>query len=345
MYFLLFFRIAMLVAACLLAIQGIAWQKSSMMLLTLSLGILGTILLFYGMRALISLLIAVGKSNVPLRVFNFRQIQENVVQQSTSLAISSMLILAALCCFGAGIGIANTSTKLNTHILDYTFAVSTNIALDKEPEPELVFPSVQTLLKENGLEDQFAKLFQMREGRINTTERTDEVFVLDAVIDEISRLPQSKDRDALLNNLGYAGLKDVLTDYELLLEEKHFVIKNEVKEERVFTDRRGLQFILGQIISNVIKYSTDSPMLIISTQHTVRDIILSITDNGSGVKSYDPPYIFQKGFTGDSTSNRNKATGMGLYLTKKMADDLNLRLDVESEYNRFFKISIFFPVS
>lgn len=142
-----------------------------------------------------------------------------------------------------------------------------------------------------------------------------------------------------------ALLKDVLTDYELLLEEKHFVIKNEVKEERVFTDRRGLQFILGQIISNVIKYSTDSPMLIISTQHTVRDIILSITDNGSGVKSYDLPYIFQKGFTGDSTSNRNKATGMGLYLTKKMADDLNLRLDVESEYNRFFKISIFFPVS
>ena len=42
-----------------------------MMLLTLSLGILGQILLFYGMRALISLLIAVGKSNVPLRVFNF----------------------------------------------------------------------------------------------------------------------------------------------------------------------------------------------------------------------------------------------------------------------------------
>lgn len=40
------FGIAMLVAAYLLAIQGIAWQKSSMMLLTLSLGILGTILLF-----------------------------------------------------------------------------------------------------------------------------------------------------------------------------------------------------------------------------------------------------------------------------------------------------------
>lgn len=139
-------------------------------------------------------------------------------------------------------------------------------------------------------------------------------------------------------------LKDVLADYEPLLEEKHFVIKNEVKEEQVFTDRRGLQFMLGQIISNVIKYSTDNPMLTISTQHTTREIILSITDNGSGVKSYDLPYIFQKGFTGDSANNRNKATGMGLYLTKKMADDLNLKLDVQSEYNSFFKISIRFPI-
>lgn len=139
-------------------------------------------------------------------------------------------------------------------------------------------------------------------------------------------------------------LKDVLADYEPLLEEKHFVIKNEVKEEQVFTDRRGLQFMLGQIISNVIKYSTDNPMLTTSTQHTTREIILSITDNGSGVKSYDLPYIFQKGFTGDSANNRNKATGMGLYLTKKMADDLNLKLDVQSEYNSFFKISIRFPI-
>lgn len=139
-------------------------------------------------------------------------------------------------------------------------------------------------------------------------------------------------------------LKDVIADYEPLLEEKHFVIKNEVKEEHVFTDRRGLQFMLGQIISNVIKYSTDNPMLTISTQHTTREIILSITDNGSGVKSYDLPYIFQKGFTGDSANNRNKATGMGLYFTKKMADDLNLKLDVQSEYNSFFKISIRFPI-
>ena len=158
-----------------------------------------------------------------------------------------------------------------------------------------------------------------------------------------ARLKSTKDYRFEELNLQYL-LEEVLTDYAPLLEEKQFTVQNEIGAETVFTDRRGFQFILGQIISNAIKYSTDAPMLIISLDRTVSEIVLSITDNGIGVKDYDLPYIFQKGFTGDSTDSRNKATGMGLYLTKKMADDLNLKLDVESEYNRFFKISIYFPI-
>ena len=71
--------------------------------------------------------------------------------------------------------------------------------------------------------------------------------------------------------------------------------------------------------------------------------ILSVEDNGIGVKKYNLPYIFQKGFTGDSTDSRKKATGMGLYLVKKMADDLNLHLEAASQWGKGFKIVIFFP--
>lgn len=211
--------IAMLVVAYAMAIQGIAWQKPTMMLLTLLVGILGTISLFYGMRSFISLIIKVGKTNGTLRIFNFRQIQENVVQQSTSLAISSLLILAGLCCFGAGIGIANISSGLNTHMLDYTFSVSSNIALGQEPAPKQIFPTVQTVLRESKLDNRFSKLFQIREGRINTTDKTDRVFVMDFVSDALGRLPQSKDRDILLNNLSNAGYPHVicLSDYNNLL--------------------------------------------------------------------------------------------------------------------------------
>ena len=131
--------------------------------------------------------------------------------------------------------------------------------------------------------------------------------------------------------------------YAPLLEEKQFVIINKLQSETVYTDRRGLQFMLGQIVSNAIKYSSDSPMLTISMIHSEIADVLSVEDNGIGVKKYDLPYIFQKGFTGDSTDSRKKATGIGLYLVKKMADDLNLRLEAASPWEKGFKIVIFFP--
>ena len=138
-------------------------------------------------------------------------------------------------------------------------------------------------------------------------------------------------------------LGEVLKDYAPLLEEKQFVIFNKLQAETVYTDRRGLQFMMGQIVSNAIKYSSDSPMLTIDITYSETSDVLSVEDNGIGVKQYDLPYIFQKGFTGDSTDSRKKATGMGLYLTKKMADDLNLRLEAASQWGKGFKIVIFFP--
>lgn len=138
-------------------------------------------------------------------------------------------------------------------------------------------------------------------------------------------------------------IEDVLTDYAPLLEEKRFQIHNQVPCAKVFTDRRGIQFVLGQIISNAIKYSASNPELTLTLDQSQAVDILCIRDNGIGVRSCDLPYIFEKGFTGDSADSRKKATGMGLYFSKKMADDLNLRLEVQSEWGKGFALSICFP--
>ena len=139
-------------------------------------------------------------------------------------------------------------------------------------------------------------------------------------------------------------IEEVLEDYMPLLSEKQFLIQNQVASIPVFTDQRGIRFILSQIISNAIKYSTDTPKLMITLEHSHTADILGIQDNGIGIRGCDLPYIFEKGFTGETADNRKKATGMGLYLSKKMADDLGLRLDVQSEWKKGFKISISFPV-
>lgn len=206
--------ILMLAAAYYLAIQGSAWYKIGVMFLTLLLGLVGTIVLFYGMRAVIALLVKAGKGGRTLHVFTFRQIQENVIHQSTSMAISSLLILAALCCFGAGIGIAATSQRAGNHVLDYTFCDY------REDNPQEILPHLQTVLQENGLENQFSQLFEIRTGHVRTEEDYSNVFQMESVMESLRNLPQSEDRDVLLNNLSYADDPYLicLSDYNRLLE-------------------------------------------------------------------------------------------------------------------------------
>ena len=80
-------------------------------------------------------------------------------------------------------------------------------------------------------------------------------------------------------------------------------------------------FILGQIISNSVKYAVKDTAPAI--QFSVTDnpesgqITLSVSDNGTGIPASDLPFVFDKGFTGDAGSFLSRSTGMGLYLVQK----------------------------
>ena len=72
--------------------------------------------------------------------------------------------------------------------------------------------------------------------------------------------------------------------------------------------------------------------------------MLFIKDNGIGIKYSDLPMVFEKGFTG---SNRNKeyATGIGLYLCKKLCNKLNLDININSEEGIYTEVRINLPNS
>ena len=141
-----------------------------------------------------------------------------------------------------------------------------------------------------------------------------------------------------------SAIEEVLEDYRPLLLEKQFRIRSGLSDDMVYSDRRGLRFLLGQVISKSIKYCSPEPELSISFFRQEDRCILCIQDNGIGVRSCDLPYIFEKGFTGDSGEGRKKATGMGLYLANEMAKELNLTLKAHSQWGQGFEMQVSFPV-
>ena len=191
-----------------LAISGRAWATLNTMALTLILGLVGTFLLFWGLRLLIDWIVKSGKRDALLHIFNFRQIQETVIQRSHSMAICSLLILAALCCFGAGISIALTQ-KNEPHILDYTFTQTTIAEYAEDTHELLTKPSnaadeMRKTLAEHGLDSQFSHLFEVPIGHILTTQDYEHAFQMESVMNALNAFPPSDERDILRKNLSYA---------------------------------------------------------------------------------------------------------------------------------------------
>lgn len=185
-----------LAMAYVMAIHGEAWSDPMLMDLAIILGLLGTITFFWGLRFLVGLAVRAGKKDRKLHVFNVRQIQETVIHRSGTLAICSLLILAALCCFGAGVAISRFYGKTEQHVLDYTFE---NIENGND------VAEIRKMLADHQLDVQFSDLFEMKVGHIRTTDDIENAFQMETVLSALRELESSEDKDVLLNNLQYAG--------------------------------------------------------------------------------------------------------------------------------------------
>lgn len=142
--------------------------------------------------------------------------------------------------------------------------------------------------------------------------------------------------------------QESVADNRLLLNEAGFTIEFSGSEQLIVSDKKGLMFILSQIISNSVKYAggEDFPVLCFSVRKDGehKKIILDIKDNGPGLPPSDLPFIFDKGFTGEQGNYLRRSTGMGLYLVKKMADDLAVGLSALCPENGGMIICLEFPI-
>jgi len=145
------------------------------------------------------------------------------------------------------------------------------------------------------------------------------------------------------------NLEDII--HSVILKYRHCILDKKIKlnihdlEIIIFTDEKWIVFIVSQIIQNCIKYLDKQDKNIeIFSQSNKNNIVLTIKDNGCGIKESDLTRVFEKGFTG-SDRTKSKSTGMGLYLAKKIGDNLGLKIDITSEYSKGTTVKIVIPKS
>ncbi len=112
----------------------------------------------------------------------------------------------------------------------------------------------------------------------------------------------------------------------------------EPMEAVVTSDKGWLAFILEQIISNAVKYTSTGGIKIYMENGR-----LVVKDSGLGIRPEDLPRVFAKGYTGYNGRLDGRASGLGLYLAKKAADALGLAIRIESRVGEGTKVSLEFP--
>ncbi len=95
---------------------------------------------------------------------------------------------------------------------------------------------------------------------------------------------------------------------------------------KVVTDEKWLLFVIEQVLSNSLKYTKQGSISVFVNNNQE----LCIKDTGIGIAPEDLPRIFENGYTGYNGRNDKKASGIGLYLCKRICKNLGHEITASS---------------
>ena len=104
---------------------------------------------------------------------------------------------------------------------------------------------------------------------------------------------------------------------------------------KVVTDEKWLSFVIEQLLSNALKYTPKGKITVSVSGET-----LTVSDTGIGVAPEDLPRIFEKGYTGMNGRADKSASGIGLYLCRRICDALGHSITASSEVGKGTAVSI-----
>ena len=211
----------------------------------------------------------------------------------------------------------------------------------------------------------FALRLLLQESTEENKEKLSELFKIEQYVEMVLGYLRTEDMSSDLK-LSRCSLDRIIRDqihkYAGIFVSKKLTLTYESISQDVLTDEKWLGFVIGQILSNALKYtrtggiriylekklSLDTDDVSISIRNDdcnkVENLTLIIEDTGIGIRAEDIPRIFEKGYTGVNGRDDNRATGIGLYLSNKIMRKLGHRLYITSMEGKGTKVFLEFSV-
>lgn len=120
-------------------------------------------------------------------------------------------------------------------------------------------------------------------------------------------------------------IKQAVRKYSKSFIHKRIKLNYSDVNTQIITDEKWLVFVIEQLLSNALKYTNEGTIHIY-----MENVSLIIQDTGIGIEQEDLPRIFEKGFTGYNGRSNKKSTGIGLYLCKRILNNLSHTISAEA---------------
>ena len=139
---------------------------------------------------------------------------------------------------------------------------------------------------------------------------------------------------------------DVLSRYSDKIKNKGITVKHHFSEDyTIKSDTYLISIVIGNLISNALKYSNENGEISIDLSNDDTTIIVSIFDNGIGISKENISKVFDPFFRAFATDNHEvKGTGLGLSIVKRICVLLNVDIKISSEENIGTKIILSIPI-
>jgi signal transduction histidine kinase len=134
--------------------------------------------------------------------------------------------------------------------------------------------------------------------------------------------------------------------YEPLAQKNNISLKLDKTsiDKMVFGDEETLEHIFTNLISNAIKYSGSGASVKISIREDDKYIITDVSDTGIGIPKEHIPFIFDQFYrVKRSESQKQKGSGLGLSIAKKIVEAHKGKITVSSESGKGSTFTVFLP--
>ena len=132
-----------------------------------------------------------------------------------------------------------------------------------------------------------------------------------------------------------------ISNYRALIDEKEIDILNEVKGVTILTSKDILEIVFNNVLENSLVFTskTEKPWAKIIAHESENEVVISISDNGQGIKNELQSKVYDMYYRGNIDSLGN---GLGLYVANKAIEKIKGEISFESTYQTgsIFKIRI-----